>query len=133
MALGIDTLLALLFIDLKISFTAALPCLNQENKWIPKSQKLYREILSNPLCTPYLVTDASYTPACMQIRNKWMVDQLGQGDFVLGAHDGSDGGTKNCLDYAAFRRVPTLVVNPHTLAITTNTLDEFEFGNIFLD
>lgn len=33
----------------------------------------------------------------MQRRNEFMVDNA---DMVLAYHDGSEGGTKNCVDYA---------------------------------
>ena len=42
----------------------------------------------------------------MQRRNEFMVDNA---DMVLAYHDGSEGGTKNCVDYA--KSQGTVVVN----------------------
>ncbi len=49
MALGVDTLYALLGIELQIPVIAAVPFIGQESRWPYKSQMLYREILDNPL------------------------------------------------------------------------------------
>ena len=48
-----------------------------------------------------MVTDAPYTPSCMQQRNEYMVNHS---DKVIAVWNGSSGGTKNCIDYAKNRK-----------------------------
>ena len=96
MALGIDTLFAMICIMLGIPFTAAVPCSNQDSMWPVKAKELYHKILSRA-ATVYYVTIGNYTRACMQDRNEWMVDNC---DVLIAVWDGSNGGTKNCIDYA---------------------------------
>jgi len=112
MALGIDTLYALIAIELNLSFIAAIPCLNQESKWIEKSRKLYREIINNPLCTVRYVTQGEYNQSCMQKRNEWMVDEC---DHLIAVWDGTSGGTANCVKYAQTQSKPIHRINPQFL------------------
>ena len=112
MALGIDTLYALIAIELNLSFIAAIPCLNQESKWIEKSRKVYRDIINNPLCTVHYVTDGEYTQSCMQKRNEWMVDECNE---LIAIWDGTSGGTSNCVKYAESRSKKIHRVNPRFL------------------
>lgn len=112
MALGIDTLYALIAIELDLPFIAAIPCLNQESKWIEKSKKVYREIINNPLCTIHYVTDGEYNHSCMQKRNEWMVDNC---DQLIAVWDGTSGGTANCVEYAKTTLKPIHRINPRLL------------------
>lgn len=97
MALGIDTLFAKIAIDNALPFIAAIPCLNQDSKWIPRSQQLYKELISNPLCTQHYVSNKPYDNICMQRRNEWMVNEC---DLLIAVWDNSSGGTANCVRYA---------------------------------
>jgi uncharacterized phage-like protein YoqJ len=97
MALGVDMLFANVAINRKIPFIAAIPCLNQESKWPEQSKRLYSRIINDPLCTVHYVTNEEYTSSCMQIRNKWMVDNS---DLLVAVWDGTKGGTSNCINYA---------------------------------
>lgn len=97
MALGIDTLFALLAIENKIPFIAAIPCINQEKMWLQKSKDLYHKILKHPLCSINYISDKEYDLECMNKRNEWMVDNC---DLLIAVWDGTSGGTANCIKYA---------------------------------
>lgn len=118
MALGIDQLFADICIKANIPFIAAIPCIGQWSKWPQKSIKLYDEILANPLCTKYLVSDSVYFDGCMDKRNIWMVDQLTEPeDRLIAVWDGSKGGTCNCHNYAkhAIGQDKIIRINPKLL------------------
>lgn len=113
MALGVDTAAALAVLDLKdqgydIRLHCAIPCRNQESRWLPESQRLYKSILDRADLV-ILVTDAPYSPWLMQTRNQYIVNIS---DQMLAIWDGSRGGTANCIDYAQKMRKPITVVQP---------------------
>jgi uncharacterized phage-like protein YoqJ len=108
MALGVDTLFALIGIEMAIPIYAAIPCNGQEKRWPYKSQKLYNEILSNSLVTKFVVC-AEYTQSCMQMRNEVMTDRC---DKIIAVFDGTSGGTANCVKYAEKIGKPILRINP---------------------
>lgn len=117
MALGFDIILAKVCVAFQIPFTAALPFVGQDARWPLFTQALYKALLRNATAI-YVVDRKEYLtfdqweeardlfvdePRAgkkMQVRNIWMVDQLGEEDWLLSVFDGSPGGTKNCLDYA---------------------------------
>lgn len=109
MALGIDTLFALIAIEYKLPFIAAVPCKAQWAKWIKKSRELYHRILSDDLCAIHMVTDDYYTNDCMQKRNEWMVDNS---DVLIAVWDKSAGGTANCVKYAKKKDKIIYYINP---------------------
>ena len=45
----------------------------------------------------------SYSRACFQIKNEWMVDHSAR---VIAVFNGGKGGTKNAIDYAERKGVP---------------------------
>lgn len=101
MALGVDTIFALAVLELKdegynIKLHCAIPCRNHSSKWIKESVDLYNDILSKADVVK-LVTDETYKPYLMQIRNEYMVDLA---DKIIAVWDGSSGGTANCVKYA---------------------------------
>jgi len=112
MALGIDTLFAKIAIRLNWPFIAAIPCIGQEKIWPNKSKDIYREILANPLCTRYLVSETGYNNIVMQKRNKWMVDNC---DLLIAIWDGTSGGTANCVKYAQSIGIDIRIIDPKTL------------------
>lgn len=101
MALGYDQALAQASIDLKIDLIAAIPCKNQEEKWNKESKMKYNKILS--FAKEKILISDDYTPFCMQKRNIWMIDHC---DEVVALFDGTNGGTKNCIDYAVKKNKP---------------------------
>lgn len=99
LALGWDTALALAAVKLKIPLIAAIPFEGQEKMWkesdVIRWQKLkeYAQLTGKV----HIVCKGGYSPAKMQTRNKWMVDNCHE---VVSLWDGSPGGTKNCINYA---------------------------------
>ena len=108
MALGIDQIFVECMVDARryyqehgvdFKIVAAIPCQNQDGRWNSASQKEYKELL-HACDASVLVTDAPYAPRLMQVRNEYMVDHS---DVVIAVWNGTDGGTANCVRYAASR------------------------------
>lgn len=97
MALGVDQIFAELCVEMGISFLAAVPCLGQDARWPPASQKRYRELIDKAFEVVYVTDEPYHNPECMQLRNEWMVDHC---DLLLAVWNGSKGGTWNCIEYA---------------------------------
>jgi len=114
MALGIDMWSARIVLKLKeiyphINLVCAVPCLNHTSKWPEQSRKEWQYIVDR--CDKFIViTEELYHPYLMQVRNEWMVNNS---DYVLAVHDGSEGGTGNCVDYANKKKKNVLVLNPN--------------------
>lgn len=119
MALGWDQAVAMACVNAKVPFIAAVPCDGQESQWPVKSQEFYVWLLSKAEKTVY-VSDKPYFDGCMQLRNKWMVDNS---DALLALFNGSAGGTKNCFDYAT--NCKKIVINLwDSWALRTNAVIE---------
>lgn len=110
MAQGFDTMWALTALKCHIPLVCALPCKNQDIRWPDKSKNLYRKMLTFASEVVYVSEDYSWD--CMQIRNEWMVDRC---DLLLGLHDGSPGGTNNCIKYAIAVKRKHIIFNPTQL------------------
>lgn len=108
MALGFDMWFAFVANKLKIPFIAAVPFLGQELIWPKSSQIIYHNLLSKAL-EKVIVSDGSYSPSKLQIRNKWMVDNC---DKLIACFDGSTGGTANCIEYAKSLNKEILLISP---------------------
>lgn len=117
MALGADMIFALAVIDLKeegfpISLHCAIPCLKHTSKWFDqKSIDLYNYILSKA-DTIKIVSEVPFNRFVMQKRNEYMVDNA---DKVLAIWNGSNGGTKNCIDYAVRNNKEVIYWNPYNI------------------
>lgn len=98
-ALGWDTAWAIAAIRLGIDLVSAVPFEGQECRWPEQSQRRYRKILSKSNHVE-IVCPGGYSPAAMQKRNEWMVDNSQR---VVALWDGSSGGTGNCIRYARAR------------------------------
>ena len=120
MALGIDQWAARIVLALKknkypnLKIVAAIPCTNHSSKWIKGSQLEWQDIVEQCDYVHY-VSKEEYTPWCMQDRNKWMVDNS---SYVIAVHDGSKGGTYNCIQYAKNQNSKIITLHPKTLEIT---------------
>lgn len=118
MALGIDQWAARIVLKLKekyphIKLVAAVPCANHCGKWPESSQRDWKAIIDK--CdTVHYVSEEPYTSWCMQKRNEWMVDNS---KFVIGAWDGTKGGTGNCINYAKKKGSNIVQLHPKTLEI----------------
>lgn len=107
MALGVDQLFFSVGHQLRkeyaeqgitIVLTAAVPCIEQDGIWKDDCKISYAAMLK-AADKKVRISNKKYEndKGCMQRRNKFMVDNA---DMVLAYHDGSEGGTKNCVDYA---------------------------------
>jgi len=103
MALGWDTAIALAAIKLHIPLIAAVPFKGQESRWQLPDRERFNYILS-VASEIVIVSDGGYSASKMMVRNAWMVDHC---DRLLALHDGSSGGTGNCVNYAIRKDVPT--------------------------
>lgn len=99
MALGVDQDFAYVCIELAIPFTAAIPFVGQEDTW-PKHSQDWFEWLLIRAADVVIVSPGEYTAAKMQVRNEWMVDNS---DKMIAVWDGSEGGTRNCVNYAFYK------------------------------
>lgn len=107
MALGVDTIWALLALQNSITLIAAIPFKGQESKWIPESVELYLSILEK--ATVVVISPGGYSASKMQIRNEYMVDNC---DLLIAVWDGTPGGTANCVKYAKSKGKEIIRINP---------------------
>lgn len=120
MALGVDQLYVALADEIrhnrlfyKVLITAAVPCRGQELKWPVPSREIYHKLLA--LCdNVQYVTNGSFTPSCMEERNRWMVDHS---DAVIAIWNGKPGSTANCIRYAKQQRKTIYYIDPDTYRV----------------
>jgi uncharacterized phage-like protein YoqJ len=96
MALGVDQWAARESASLGFPFTAALPCDDMDTAWPERSRVEFRALLALATVV-HVVSPGPYKPWKMQRRNEWMVDNS---NLLVSVHDGSSGGTYNCIRYA---------------------------------
>lgn len=109
MALGFDTMFALVAIELDLPLIAAIPCDNQDKMWPQKSKNLYHKILSYPKCEAKVICPGPYAGWKMLKRDCWMVDNCTD---LLACWDGTDGGTGHTVKYAQEVVTPIIRINP---------------------
>lgn len=103
MAIGWDQAIAQACIDLKIPFIAFVPFEGQQRMWPRIVQLKYQRMLDNA-GEVRIVSKGPYSPRLMQVRNEAMVNWCTN---LLALHNGkTEGGTWNCLQYAARRKIP---------------------------
>ena len=99
MAQGVDIWAAEIIIKLRKKYGLKLICASPfegfENSWSEDWKRSYRKIIQNADLIKYICP--SYSPACFQIRNEWMVDHSAR---VIAAWNGAPSGTKNTVVYA---------------------------------
>lgn len=115
MALGVDQYAANVCVQLGIPFVAAVPFIGQEKMWPAQSQKLYNSLLKKA-SEVVIVSEGGYSPAKMQVRNEWMVDNS---DQVIAVWDGTPGGTANCVAYAKKIKKLIYLIDPKLLTKET--------------
>jgi uncharacterized phage-like protein YoqJ len=96
MALGVDQWAAQESATLGLPFTAALPCDDMDAAWPERSRAEFRALVRSAAVV-HVVSPGPYKPWKMQRRNEWMVDNSRR---LVAVHDGSSGGTFNCIRYA---------------------------------
>ena len=106
MALGCDLyfcecVLALRAKHPEVTVEAAIPCPTQAGDWPEAEQVRYRALVA--ACNYETLVSASYTPDCMQRRNRYLVDHA---SLLIAAYDGTPGGTQYTIQYAMRRGVP---------------------------
>lgn len=117
MALGVDTIWALVALRLKKDFPGkfklecAIPCKNHPSRWGKESQKIYHDILQQADKITQ-VSDAEYNAYLMQKRNEYMVNTA---EIVFAVWDGTKGGTGNCVNYAMKVKKTIYVLHPFEL------------------
>ncbi len=105
MALGCDMyfcecVLALKAIHADITVEAAIPCPSQADGWSLAQRARYRRLVE--ACDFETLVSASYTPYCMQRRDRYMVDHA---SLLIAAFGGTPGGTRYTIEYAMSRRL----------------------------
>ena len=96
MAVGFDTWLALVALEMKIPLVAAVPFVGQEKMWPAHAQDRFNQILKQAEKV-VIVSEGGYAPEKMQVRNQYLVDHC---DKLIALWDGTNGGTGNCVRYA---------------------------------
>ena len=122
MAQGWDQVVAAACTRLHIYWIAAIPFPGQADIWGKEGKLQWEKLLSHANEVKYV--SPSFSVPNLQKRNEWMVDNS---DHVIALHDGSKGGTFNCVKYAKTQGKPI-----------TNWWDEWtlfnsDISNIFLD
>ena len=110
MAIGADTLYALVCLELGIPLLAAIPFIGQEKRWPAKSQRLYNKILSNSLTTKKIISEGGYSVEKMHIRDNFMVDETSK---ILAIYDGTKGGTHHTVQYAIKKNKDIIYISPN--------------------
>ena len=108
MALGFDLAAAEAVLALRaerggVTLEAAVPCLDQDRFWPERAQARYRYLLSR--CDTRTVLEHSYSPGCMERRNRYMVDRS---SVLVAVYNGGSGGTLNTIRYARSRGLTVL-------------------------
>ena len=111
MALGCDMYFASAVIDLRrrhhdVTLEAAIPCAAQSYRWNAEQSARYEALLSE--CDEVSILQHSYTPDCMQARNRYMVDSC---SVLLACFDGHPGGTMNTIVYARRKGLQVLIID----------------------
>ena len=106
MALGCDLYFCEAVLALRescpdVSLEAAVPCPGQDRRWPPDQRARYRRLVE--ACDYETLVSASYTPYCMQRRDRYMVDHA---SLLIAVFDGTPGGTRYTMEYAMSRRIP---------------------------
>lgn len=113
MALGFDTIVAEMIIELKneypnIKLFGAIPCKNQDKLW-HKQDKIRYEKLLNQLDGIRCIYDEYIGPECMLERNRYMVNSS---SLLIALYDGLSGGTQKTIDYARKQGLKIIIIKP---------------------
>ena len=113
MAEGFDMIGTEILIELRknhnIKIIAVVPCLGQEIRWKPSQQARYKKILNE--CDEKIILANHYTPDCMNIRNKFIVDHS---SICIACWNGKPSGTGNTVRFAKENGNKIRIINPDT-------------------
>lgn len=106
MALGIDLISGELIVELKnkyknIKLECAIPCINQNKYWTDEYTIRYNNVLNNADKIT-LVSNKQYFDGCMQLRNKYMVDNS---NLLIAVFNNKPSGTKSTIEYAIHKQI----------------------------
>lgn len=114
MALGTDTLAAIIWTERYLAWKAILPCSDQSKLWTYQQQVLYRKLLTQ--ATEVKVLYPKYEQGVMQGRDAWLVKNS---QLCLAVWDGrTEGGTYLTIGMARKAKLPLMILNPKTLEIS---------------
>lgn len=99
-ALGFDLMAADIVLSIRqenpqIQLVMFLPCKDQDKLWKKENRLRYREIIAQ--ADEVIYTGECYTPQCMHVRNRYMVDHA---DFCIAYLERETGGTAYTVRYA---------------------------------
>ena len=86
---------------------AAIPCPEQAEHWSGEHRRRYEALLGR--CGMRTVVSRSYTPDCMEKRNRYMVDATAH---MIAVFNGSPGGTKSTIEYAQRKGLDIILLDP---------------------
>ena len=89
-----------------VTVEAAVPCPSQADAWPPDQRRRYERLVA--ACDFETLVSACYTPACMQRRDRYMVDHA---MLLIAAFDGTAGGTRYTVEYALRRGIEIVDVS----------------------
>ena len=91
-----------------VTLEAARPCESQARSWPEGEQTRYQGILEQ--CNYETLVQHTYSPGCMQRRNRYMVDHA---QLVIAVYNGEPkGGTAQTLAYALRNKRDTCILEP---------------------
>ncbi len=113
-ALGVDQDAARIAYAMNIPFVVAEPCKEYGSNWPAESRANYKTMLSyaKQVITVGNGTYEELGQKCLNDRNIWMVDHC---DALVAVWDGSQSGTKHCVDYAYKVNKPVVIIDPNDL------------------
>ena len=111
MARGCDTYFAEAVLALRaekdgVTLEAAVPCDSQANSWSAADRRRYEHLLAE--CDEVSFISHTYSPGCMQRRNKYMVDNS---DVLIAIFNGTAGGTMNTVLLAKRRGLKLVTID----------------------
>lgn len=113
MALGTDTLAAIIWTQRSLTWKAIVPCSDQSQLWTYKQQQDYRQLLTK--ATEIKILYPQYQQGVMQGRDAWLVKNS---DLCLAVWDGrKTGGAYLTIEMARKAKLPLIIFNPKTQLI----------------
>lgn len=89
-----------------VTVEAAVPFVDQANRWSSAEQARYRTLMDR--CDFETVIQHSYSPGCLQRRNRYLVEHSSR---IIGAYNGKGGGTLYTLTYAMRQNLDVVILD----------------------
>lgn len=97
--------------EMRIEHVVCLPCFNYTKAWDEEQRRRLKRIIDDSNGCHY-VSCSEYYKGCMQVRNRYMVDNS---SLLLAVYDGQKGGTANTVAYARQQKKKVIVIHPRLL------------------